>query len=309
MSNLNFQRILVVSDGLKTSDTTHETTLHLAKEHGAKVKIVDTLKPPNAALAWFSPNASDVFEMVLADKQHRLEKIANQFRSAGVSTETEVLLGKSSEAITREAIAWDASLVVRYMKGVRSKFSGTIGNTARSLMRFCPTPLLLVGQSPVVQPNVLACIDTDHDDAENRSILDVSIKLAKQENLFGLYCWELYGREHIERRMNHDAFQESLAFAESLHQESFRKFVETHDLAMMQNMRMKNGDPSEIIPAICEQEGIDVVVMCSATLNHPLKRYFGSTVESVIESLPCSLLVVKPIGFVSPLGGRAAVEA
>lgn len=303
MSMLTYQRILVVTDGLKTSESTHETAFNLAQKHGAQVQLVDTLQPPNTTSKWLSPNASDVFEMVLADKQQRLDKIAETFRQKGIQTETKVLLGKSSEAITAEAIKWEASLVVRYMKGVRSKFPGLFGNTARSLMRFCPTPLLLVGKDPVADPNVLACLDTSHSEKENTAIMNESWRMAgERERLQGLYCWEMYGRDMIQKRMNNASFKESLEYAASIYRKSFETFCNSHDLAFFGGgVRIENGEPSLLIPQFCRNEGIDVVVMCSATLNHPLRRYFGSTVEAVIEQLPCSLLVVKPIGFISPL--------
>jgi len=304
MSKKKYDRILVVTDGLKSSEPTHESAFDLAKQHGADVLLVDTVVPPSSLNRWLSVNAGDVFEMVVADKQARLEKLAEHFRSGGVEVDTKVLFGKSSEAITRQAIEWDASLVVRYMKGVRSKYPGLLGNTARSLMRFCPAPLLLVGDKAIGDPRVLACIDTEHEEKENAAILAEAANLAQKENLFGIYCWEFYGADLIQKRMTERAFKDSLEYAESIFRASFDKFVESHDLAEFGNgVRIENGQPSVVIPEFCRHESIDVVVMCSATLNHPLKRLIGSTVESVIDELPCALLVVKPVGFVSPIRG------
>ena len=298
-----YQRILVVTDGLRTSAPVHETALSLATDHSAEVMIVDTLQPPTTVARWLTSNATEVFEMVLADKQDRLEKIAEGFRKEGVDVQTKVLLGRSSEAITLEAIDWDASLVIRYMKGVRSKFSGIYGNTARALMQICPAPILFVGKTAIEKPRVLACIDTEHQSQENESILSQSIGLAvEKDRLMALNCWEMYGRDMMEKRMNPSAFEQSIEFAESIHRKSFDQFVQANDLAMFGGgVRFENGEPSILIPQFCHHEEIDVVVMCSASLNHPLRRYFGSTIEAVIEQLPCSLLVVKPIGFVSPI--------
>lgn len=302
MTKQSYSRILVVTDGLKSSEATHETAFNLAKEHDAEVLIVDSIKPPSSISRWLSTNASDVFEMVIADKQQRLETIAKKFCAGHIEVKTRVLFGNSSEAITREAIDWDASLVVRYMKGLRSKFPGVFGNTARSLLRHCPAPLLLVGDTPVNEPRVLACIDAEHAEKENSAIIAESARLAKAQNLFGLYCWELYGSELIQKRMTESAYKESFEYAESVFRKSFDKFVDSHDLSDFTNgIRFENGDPSVVIPQFCRHGKIDVVVMCSASLNHPLKRMIGSTVESVIDDLPCALLVVKPLGFVSSI--------
>ena len=311
MTAKTYGRILVVTDCLDSSQSVHETAENLARQHNASVKFIDTMITPGFTSRWLSPNAGDVFEMVLADKQKRLAALASEFQAAGISTDHDVLFGKSSQVITQEAIDWEASLVVRYMKGVRSKYPGNYGNTARALMSYCPVPLLFVGKTPINQPNVLACIDTEHADSENESILADAFCLARhRERLSGVYCWEMYGHDLMQKRMSEKTFQQSIEFAESIHRRSFENFVDTHDLSMIGNgFRMENGEPSLLIPKICQREKIDVVVMCSATLNHPLRRYFGSTVEVVLEKIPCSLLIVKPTGFVTPIGTKAATTA
>ncbi len=303
MSSKNYQRILVVTDGLNSSEPTHQTALNLAREHNANITLVDTLRPPSAITRWFSSNAGDVFEMVLADKQERLEKIAEEFRAAGIEIETKVLLGNSSEAITLEAVDGEADLVIRYRKGVHSKYTGAFGNTARILMRYCPKPLLLVRETPIDQPRVLACFDVEHSDKENNSIIDESYGLAgDKQRLFGIYCWSMWGEDLVRKRMTEKSLKESLDFNERLHRQLFENFSERHDLSCFgAGLRFEHGRPAVVIPQFCRDEEIDVVVMCSASLNHPLMRYFGSTIESVIDQLPCALMVVKPIGYVSPI--------
>lgn len=298
-----YQHIVLATDGLMTSEATHTTAFNLAKQHGATITIVDTLIPPSTVSRWLSSNASDVFEMVLADKLERLEHIAEQFRSEGVETQSKVLFGKSSEAITREAIESSADLVVRYKKGVRSKYPGTFGNTSRSLMKFCPCPLLLVDKVAIENPTVLACIDAEHDNHENLAILDESSRLTDNpQKLLGLYCWELSGAEILGKRMAKEAFEETLRHNEEIHRKIYEKFANTHDLsAFEKGIQLENGPASTIIPNFCERESVDIAVMCSASLNHQLKRLLGSTVESVMDKMPCSLLVVKPHGFASPI--------
>ncbi len=299
----NYKHIVLVTDGLKTSDTTNETAFNLARRHDAKVTIVDTIKAPTSAARWFSPNAGDVFEMVLADKTKRLEKLSDAFKNCGVETTSKVLFGKSSEAIAREVIESNADLVVRYMKGVRSKFPGLFGNTARALMRTCPCPLLLVGKNAFDEPKVLASIDAEHVGKENDAIIaEASRMVANSLDLFGVYCWDFYGADLMKKRMSELAFSDAEKQVESMYQKIFQDFKDENDLSCFDDrFTMERGLASEVIPAFCKNRSIDVVTMCSASLNHPFKRLIGSTVESVIDSLPCSLLVVKPVGFISPI--------
>ena len=304
MSSSNYDRILVVTNGLESSEPTHQTAMAIARQHRAEVVVVDTLRPPSLFSRWCSPYSQDLFESLQIEKFKALEEIAERFRAAGChDVRTELLLGKSSSVITRLALEWDASLVVRYLKGEHSKFAGAFGNTARKLMRICPAPVLLVRQPIAASPQVVACLDTEHGDAENLAILQETAKLAGHpENLAGLFCWDMYGRDLVKHRMNDGSFQEALEYTRKLYQDSVDEFKASHDLSVLGGgFVMENGDPSRVIPRYCRDHGVDVVGMCSATLHHPFRRYFGSTLEAVLDHLPCNLLAVKPIGFVSPL--------
>ncbi len=300
-----YQRIILVTDALQDSQAATESAYNLATKHGASVTIVDTLKPPSTAARWLSSNASDVFEMVLADKQQRLDKITERFREAGVEATSKVLLGRSSESIVSEAIDANADLVIRYMKGIRSKYPGAFGNTARNLMRICPCPILLVGKTAVSEPRVLACVNAEHEKSENAAILSASSRIAGgDERLFGLYCWNIYADETLKHHMGEKSYQDTLHHAETVYGKVFDKFSKDNDLRHFANgVRMEHGDPAEVIPEFCQNESIDIVVMSSASLNHPVLRLLGSTIESVLDKLPCSLLVVKPEGFKSPIAG------
>lgn len=300
-----YKNIILVTDALKEARAAVETACNLAKQHAAKITIVDTLRPPSTASRWFSSNADDVFEMVLADKQTRLDKITERIRKQDLNVENKLLIGNSSEEITREAIRINADLVVRYMKGTRSRHAGRFGNTARNLMRICPCPLLLVGDNAVENPKVLACINAEHDDNENKAILIEAERLAADnERLSALYCWKFYGDEFLKDHFAESALQKTLVESEHVYRGVFEKFTQHHDLTSFgDNVRMEHGDPIEVIPEFCRQEGVDVAVMSSASQNHPILRLLGSTIESILDQLPSSLMVVKPIGFKSPIKG------
>lgn len=295
----HYRHILLASDGLSTSAATTETAFRLAQHHHAKVTIVDTLLRPSTSSRWFSPNADDVFEMVLADKTSRLESIANKFREAGIDTTAKVLIGRSSESIIEEVDAEEVDLIVRYMKGSHSKFAGQVGSTARALLRSSPCPLLLVGSKPVGDATVLATVDIEHDDSENRAILDAATRFSQGRGILrGAYCWDLYDTKLMKKRMGEANYLETISQAEAVYQDLFDKFAATHDLAAFgENFKIKQGCAATAIPDLCQEHAVDVVVMCSVSLNRLINQFLGSTVEAVVDSLPCALLAVKPIGF------------
>ena len=298
----NYERILVVTDGLESSAPTLQSGLSIAKNHNSKVILVDTIHSPGKLAQWFSANANEAFEEILTEKQNRLEKQAETIRTSGLDVEAKVLFGKSSDAIINEVVETNADLVVRYAKGAQSKFAGLVGNTARALMRNCPAPILLASKQVVDQPRVLACLDASHDIRDNNAIVFESSRLSQgKDRLIGLYCWEMYGAEMIKNRLNPDKFKESLNYTERMFQQIFESMLKNVDDALIDKNKilLRNGQASQAIPEFCKEENIDVVTMCTATLNHPLRRYFGSTVDAILENLPCALLAVKPEGFLA----------
>ena len=298
-----YKTIILLTDASKTSHAAEESAFDLAKRDGARVLVVDTVRPPSLASHWFTSNAQELFEMVRNDKQERLEKVAERFRDAGIQADAEMLCGKTSEEVARVALNHNADLVIRYIKGEKSRQPGRFGNTARNLMRICHCPLLLVGDKPVVSPRVLACVNAEHEANENQAILQEAQRIGgESKDLFALYCWKFYGGDMLQSYMDDNMFQQSLREAEHVYHAVYERFLEKHDVsAFNKGVQMENGDPVQVIPDYCRHQEIDVVVMSSASQNHPIRRLLGSTIESVLDELPCSLLVVKSIGFKSPI--------
>jgi nucleotide-binding universal stress UspA family protein len=312
--NKGYQRMILVTDGTEASDAAEQSALNLAKRHAATVVVVNTVQRRSSVARWLTSKYDDHFEELVTEKQERLEKIAARFTKAGMAVEAEVLIGKSSEAIVRKVLIENADLVVRYRKGPASRqFHSRFGATAINLMRVCPCPLLLVGEKPVADPKILACVDAKHPADENQVILQAASTIASEnQNLYAVYCWVYSYYAHLGEqyadKLHPDLPEgqtELKLFLEEeakYYREIYDRFVEQHDLSEFPGgLHLENGEPAKVIPEMCRQRDVDVVVMSSATLNHPLRRLLGSTVESVIEQLPCALLVVKPTGFKTPV--------
>jgi nucleotide-binding universal stress UspA family protein len=66
-------------------------------------------------------------------------------------------------------------------------------------------------------------------------------------------------------------------------------------------MVLRRGEPGEVIPEFVVSEGIDVLVMGTVARGGIPGMLIGNTAERVLRTLPCSVLTVKPDGFVSPV--------
>jgi universal stress protein E len=299
-----YQRIVLVSEATHLSEAAEQTALNLAKQHGASVHVVATVNRPSIAAQWLTKDYQDIYDMVVNDKRERLDATAERFRNEGIPTDVDVLCGKSSEEIVKLVLTEEVDLVIRYMKGEMSRQKSVFGDTARNLMRICPRPILFVREGmPIDQAKVLACVNAEHGPEENQPILAAACQLAgESKQLQALYCWNFYGSEMMQHYLDKSRYEQCLQEAEHIYQGLHEKFVKSNDLTAFQGgVHLENGEPKKVIPELCKRESVDVVVMSSASQNHPIRRLLGSTIESVLDELPCSLLVVKPTGFKSPI--------
>jgi nucleotide-binding universal stress UspA family protein len=64
---------------------------------------------------------------------------------------------------------------------------------------------------------------------------------------------------------------------------------------------LRRGKPDNVIPEFVVSEGIDVLVMGTLARAGISGVLIGNTAERVLRKLPCSVLTLKPDGFVSPV--------
>jgi universal stress protein E len=66
-------------------------------------------------------------------------------------------------------------------------------------------------------------------------------------------------------------------------------------------LELREGDPGYVIPEYAREKGIDLVVMGTVGRSGIPGLLVGNTAERVFGQIECSMLAVKPEGFVSPI--------
>lgn len=306
----HFHKIMLVTNEPCETAGAEQTTLNLAKVNHAEVLLVDSIRTPFNVAEHGQMMPASVYDVALGAKRHYLEQLQAQFEQQGVRTEFEILLGsRTSTELIDLAVSQGCDLVIRYMKGQSSVAAGRFGETAKNLLRACPCPVLLTGRN-ISDPKVVACINLDHGAEENQSILDNARRIASSsKNLSIVSCWEFSSRDFMNDYVDQGIMEQTSSETADLYRKLFEQLQNDYDLDDVgSNVFLFNENPVSAIPRFCKENRIDIAVMCSASLNHPLGRRLGSTIERTIADLPCALMSVKPIGFWPPRDGSTGKQ-
>lgn len=119
-----------------------------------------------------------------------------------------------------------------------------------------------------------------------------------------LHCWSLANEKYLREiasNISSTQLEEMSSREEQYHQEWLQSFCAKHK-KMIDNIYFLKGDPEEVIPAFITANNIDILTM--GTVNNIITPglYISSRAETILNSVSnCSVITVKPKGFVSPI--------
>jgi len=194
------------------------------------------------------------------------------------------------------------------------------GSDDMHLLRKCPCPVWIMKENePEAYKQIMAAVDFDranHDFGEdelNQTIVELASSLALAEfasmqvlNVYeaptaGFISLWVNKPELVERQLQQDEFEHKQASLRSLLECLKNKIGEESYRYLAPAVNVVQGNASQLLPEIAEKQAIDLVVMGTVGRSGIAGLIIGNTAESVLSQLTCSVLVVKPAGFVSPV--------
>jgi nucleotide-binding universal stress UspA family protein len=249
--------------------------------------------------------------LLAKEKVDRLQAMTMEIRDRGVAAKSKVVIGRTSVEIIRQVMRGKHDVVMRHAKGRLSRRLDFFGTTSLELIRKCPCPVWIFGPDEIKISRVLAAVDVTPDDERHRElnhrILDLAESLSKFENgtLDIVHAWGVYREQLVRPRMTADEFNviEHTAHDEAKRGANLR--LAAHGLkADSPNVHLLHGSPDDVIPYFVSESQTDVIVMGSVGRRGLPGMLVGNTAELLLDKLRCSILVVKPDDFVSPIKAR-----
>lgn len=307
-----FRNILLVIEPGVDNEVAIDRALELATSNSAALSLISVVEEAPV----LRRAAPEILESLVAERTEELQTIATRWiGNAGVS----VAVGRPFLEIVRTVLQDGHDLVIKSQASGRSRFM-TLGSRDMHVLRKCPCPVWIVrSERGGSCRRVLAAVDVGDEGEEAtalaRRVLEIATSLAHAEcsQLHVLYAWSLEYEEVLRSprsgmltievdRMAAEEEQLRTRRLEALVSDVVAANKSTPEATHSSpNLVVKKGDPNDVIPDLVTQSDVDVVVMGTVGRTGIPGFFIGNTAEEVLGQIDCSVLAIKPPGFVSPV--------
>jgi len=307
-----FRNILLVANkatGNGTLSTAFKRAAALAKHNQAKLKVVDVLEelPSDTSGLYRIVPRLDLREMLIEHRLSALDKLVASLRETGMQVGTKVLFGTPFIEIIREIMRDQHDLLIKPATGAGSLKTMLFASTDMHLIRECPCAVWITKPTKAKKyARILAAVDPTPGDEEksrlNAKILELSTSLAESEHseLHVVHAWVLYEEALLKLLIGN--IEKLTRDTRVAHKKWLDELLQNYTLAKERNhVHLLEGKAKDVIPMVAEQESVELIVMGTLSGTGLPRRLIGRTAENVLNRVDCSVLTIKPEGFVSPV--------
>lgn len=279
------------------NDEAIDRGIDLAARNRAQLCFVSVLDPGHSTGRLVDDSKSGHANVF--DEAHMLlDAIVSRSEQRGIETESRVLLGKGWWRMIQDVLLYQHDLVIVGTR--REGFLDRLlyGSTAMKLLRKCPCPVWITKPSGgVPMTSVLVAHDLG---AVGRYALDLGIMLSRE---YDLQLHVLHAVEHLPKG-DPTGFGIHDDVTAQLHDQARDRILTelgTVKLNRSPQVRVVSGSPEPAILETVQERSIDLVVMGTIGRSGLSGSLTGNTAERLLPRLQCSLLALKPDGFLCPI--------
>lgn len=317
-----FSNILLIVDEHTNYSAALKRGLELAATNEALLTvcaIVDTV-PSDLRMSVIAITPQEVLDIAIAEKRDWLESIVHQsVAPKGAMPDMKILIGKPFITMIRQVLGNNHDLIIKCAEADNGLKGMLFSSTDMHLMRKCPCPVWIIKPTePHKYRRILAAVDQDPEepvkDMLNRQILETCTSLAITENSEAhvVHVWNVFGEELLKTRSwdfseaRFDALVAEEAGARKRWLgdlvEKYRTHSDTEDSGTIDvHLHVIKGDARHVVADLARDLEADLVVMGTVARTGIAGFFMGNTAEDILTQLDCSVLTMKPPGFVSPV--------
>lgn len=305
-----FKSILyVVGHGGAEEQLTASRVQALARDNGAKVEVIHILeKRITDFFSGFGGKSNkDYSEVARMQLQDNLDIMLKSASWTGIAVSSQVLEGRDFISVIQKVLRDNHDLVI--LAGTTDPDRNQL---VMRLFRKCPCPVWVIRSSRGNEfKYVLAALDLNNNRKENillnRKLIELASSMAVREGAEAHYVHalslEFEGMMRGPRfNIDDDEIRSMKKDMRDLSEENLHKlFAETGVSAGPGTIHLIEGETSEVIQKVMTELAVDILVMGTVARSGVPGLLIGNKAEKVLTQVDCTVLAVKPDGFVSPV--------
>jgi len=313
-----FKNILVAASPGRIEAPTLRSAISLAEENQAKLTVIDVVAPlpPWRRKANVEGRVIDI-EAALSEERRQQIRGLVENAGGGADIDVDVLIGEPFIEVVRRVQSQHHDLVILAEPSRAGSLAPRPSSGVMHILRKCPAPVWVMHPSRAAKMKILALVDPDPGDdvrnGLNDLVLELATSLARMNNgeLHIGHAWTFEGEGTLATspfvEVSGPTLDVMITDTERTHADQLDRLLARQDTADVESVvHMVHGSPGVELPRLAERLGTSVIVMGTVGRTGIQGLIMGNTADTILRSVHCSVLAVKPAGFVSPVKARRA---
>jgi nucleotide-binding universal stress UspA family protein len=311
-----FKSILLIFDPESKTQAAIDHAKSLAKGNAAQVTIFSVIKnlPSDLSMAITAIPPQELFALVIKERREQADALVDKMNQQGIKATAKVVSGTPFLEIIRQVLREKHDLVIIAAEGKGGLAERLFGSTSMHLMRKCPCPVWVVKPTHRKKyKHILAAVDTTNDfpdaqrDSLNPLILQLASSMAQMDKgeLHVVQVWSVYGEGYMSARggLSDKSINKLRTLARQQYSSQVDRLLADVDIegVSVHKHLPRSIDISRAITSLAKNKESDLLVMGTLCRSGVAGFLIGNTAEKVLNKVDCSVLTVKPEGFVTPV--------
>lgn len=319
-----FKNILCVVERGKISKPAVERAVAMAEHNQAKLTIVAVIERITAGIGIPGGGliTADLQAALVDAHTQELARLIEPYRKK-IEIHTKVLKGVHFLEIIREVLRNEYDLVIK-VPDAHNWLDHLFGSDDMHLLRKCPCPVWLIKPEKIKTYNrIMVAVDVDdsYPPAElkahhtmNHQLLEMasSLALSEEAELHIVSVWDAIGESMMSNALAYMPEDRIKLYTQQV-QQHYKSNMNALIRDAMNNLdeeasnylkpikHLVKGLPHKEIPALAKRINPDILIMATIARTGIPGFIMGNTAETIINQIACSLIAIKPSGFVTPV--------
>ncbi len=307
-----FKNILVATSPGHLDPWTLRAAVELANTNDALLTIMDVVAPLPAWRRTLNVEGRviDIQAELLHHREQRLRHLIKNTRG-GPDVKVVETVGEPFIEVIRRVLAEGHDLVMVGEPVAEKPDEPHLSSGVMHLLRKCPVPVWVMRSGRSGTGSVLALVDPDPDDPVRDGLNDLIMELATSLShrhgweLHLGHAWTLEGEATLRSSpyvgLPGEMVDVMVRDTEAIRLGQLDVLAIRHVTEPERSIHMVAGAPGVVLPRLADRLDVDLVVMGTVGRTGLRGLIMGNTAETILRSVRCSVLAVKPEGFVTPV--------